>query len=378
MKKAQTERKQRKSKAKKKMNRKSTKKPKTKGKNRAKKVKKKMVKKKRKFNSRPEKPKKETSGTQSKVKGESEAGRVGETNSAYDFQNTKKIDWTLPEYRCPNCEDTLIVYDPWFAPPPQTHIPIYCSSNLSDFSATGEHTNFGPNITFIFIPGKMNCTNPALVSQSSFSVQLSQDVTDTSGLKQTFYDCGSNVEQNEDDFNCGERVTEFGINEDSNNCFWHINAYQHWRRTIVWKEWNLPACPDGSTKGECCKNGPHMLISKTGYAKKLEAFCGGDPPKIAGDWFEVGRPRWLVVYNNTLNKDEMSSSSNRVRFEARSIGYRRTASYDQHYYGKQPLCGLREVKRPDKDPLLTNPAPATSGNGTLTPPVNESKTRQTF
>ena len=92
MKNAQTERKQRKSKAKKKMKKKSKKKPNTKGKNRVKKVKKKMVKKKRKFNSRPEKPKKETSGTQSKVKGESEAGRVGETNSAYDFQNTKKID----------------------------------------------------------------------------------------------------------------------------------------------------------------------------------------------------------------------------------------------------------------------------------------------
>ena len=32
--------------------------------------------------------------------------------------------WTQPQFLCPNCEDTLIIYDPWWGPPPELHIPV--------------------------------------------------------------------------------------------------------------------------------------------------------------------------------------------------------------------------------------------------------------
>ena len=59
----------------------------------------------------------------------------------------------------------------------------------------------------------------------------------------------------------------------------------------------MPACEDGSTKGDCCKLGPHVLVSKTGYAKKLEAFCGPEAPKFSKSDFEKGKARWLIVFN---------------------------------------------------------------------------------
>ena len=36
--------------------------------------------------------------------------------------------WTEAKYRCPECEDTLIIYDPWFAPPPTLHIPMWVAN----------------------------------------------------------------------------------------------------------------------------------------------------------------------------------------------------------------------------------------------------------
>ena len=34
------------------------------------------------------------------------------------------LQWTEAQYRCPDCEDTLIIYDPWWGPPPELHIPV--------------------------------------------------------------------------------------------------------------------------------------------------------------------------------------------------------------------------------------------------------------
>ena len=35
------------------------------------------------------------------------------------------LQWTQPQFRCPPCEDTLIIYDPWWGPPPDLHIPMF-------------------------------------------------------------------------------------------------------------------------------------------------------------------------------------------------------------------------------------------------------------
>merc|ERR1711915_906113 len=105
-----------------------------------------------------------------------------------------------------------------------------------------------------------------------------------------------------------------------------------------------------------------------GYAKKLTPYCGADPPRFEESSFDTGRPRWLMLYNNTLNTDQMSKSKNRVRFIANSIGYRRTASYDQKFYGKKCLCGLRRTSRPAKDPLLRK------GNKTMMAAFNQQQT----
>ena len=61
------------------------------------------------------------------------------------------------------------------------------------------------------------------------------------------------------------------MDSDSRLCFWHFNAYNpYWRRQLVFTDWEMPACQDGSTQGECCKLGPHLLVSKSGYAKKFQ------------------------------------------------------------------------------------------------------------
>ena len=38
----------------------------------------------------------------------------------------------------------------------------FCTSNLSAFDSSTDLHNFGPNITVIFIPGVLNCSNPVL------------------------------------------------------------------------------------------------------------------------------------------------------------------------------------------------------------------------
>ena len=89
-------------------------------------------------------------------------------------------------------------------------------------------------------------------------------------------------------------------------------------------KWSLPSCPDGSTKGECCKQGPHVLVSKTGYAKKLSAFCGPEAPKFEKSDFEKGKARWLVVFNNTGSNDDTQ-----LEMESPTIGYRSKISKTQ-------------------------------------------------
>ena len=77
-------------------------------------------------------------------------------------------------------------------------------------------------------------------------------------------------------------------------------AYPGWRRQIKFTRWSMPACEDGSTKGDCCKQGPHVLVSKTGYAKKLQAYCGPSAPKFSKSDFEKGKARWLIVFNRKI------------------------------------------------------------------------------
>merc|ERR1719508_354863 len=146
---------------------------------------------------------------------------------------------------------------------------------------------------------------------------------------------------------CGEEVTEYSTSQTSKKCFWHFHAYEHWRRQLLFTRWSLPSCLDNSTKGDCCKEGPHLLISKTGYAKKFEAYCGSEAPKFSKTDFEKGKARWLVVFNNTGNKDNFTPQ---VALEAPTIGYRKSAAFDQLYYGERCVCGLRKNKRPAVDP----------------------------
>ena len=69
--------------------------------------------------------------------------------------------------------------------------------------------------------------------------------------------------------------------------------------------------------GECCRQGSHVLVSKTGYAKKLTPYCGPEAPKFEKSDFEKGKARWLVVFNNT-GSDEQSE----LQLESPTIGYR--------------------------------------------------------
>lgn len=82
-------------------------------------------------------------------------------------------------------------------------------------------------------------------------------------------------------------------------------------------KWSLPSCPDGSTKGECCKDGDHVLVSQTGYAKKLTAYCGPQAPKFEKSDFEKGKARWLVIFNKTS-----TDASSELEIESPTIGYR--------------------------------------------------------
>ena len=63
---------------------------------------------------------------------------VSLTRGPYGYMHPDEIDvstlplpflhhpaqWTEAKYRCPECEDTLIIYDPWYGPPPELHIPM--------------------------------------------------------------------------------------------------------------------------------------------------------------------------------------------------------------------------------------------------------------
>ena len=69
------------------------------------------------------------------------------------------------------------------------------------------------------------------------------------------------------------------------------------------------------------------MVSKTGYAKKLDAFCGPEAPKFEKSDFEKGKARWLVVYNNTG-----SNNDTQLEMESPTIGYRSKNS--QNFFGK--------------------------------------------
>jgi len=294
----------------------------------------------------------------------------------YGYMHPEEIDWTEAKYRCPECEDTLIIYDPWWGPPPELHIPIFCTSNLSAFDSSTDLHNFGPNITVIFIPGVLNCSNPdraRQVNKKQFSIEVSQEVEEedaSNGISpeevEPQYDCGKSEQPNIEDVACGLELPHSSANRENHNCFWHFFAYQHWRRQLLFTEWDFPSCADNSTKGECCRAGPHMLISKTGYAKKLTPYCGPDAPTFEKSDFEKGKARWLVLFNNSKNSENFSP---KIGIESPTIGWRKSAAYDQLYYGQKCMCGVRGTKgpkqRPSVDPelaLLDPPADSPSRN----------------
>eukprot|EP00090_Calanus_glacialis_P021303 TRINITY_DN32878_c0_g1_i1.p1 TRINITY_DN32878_c0_g1~~TRINITY_DN32878_c0_g1_i1.p1 ORF type:complete len:846 (+),score=251.22 TRINITY_DN32878_c0_g1_i1:28-2565(+) len=278
----------------------------------------------------------------------------------YGYEHPEAIDWTLPQYRCPDCEDTLIIYDPWYAPPPTLHIPVFCSSNLSEFAKSNSFNNFGPNLTFIFIPGTLNCSDPAKarsINSKQFSIEISErdseeDTTEaeTQQEESSYYDCGKSVTQDMSYLSCGEEQPVYATDDTSRKCFWHFHAYEHWRRQLKFPSWSLPSCADNSTNGDCCKAGPHLLISKTGYAKKFQAYCGPEAPKFDKSDFDKGKARWLVVFNNTGSSDNFKP---KLAIEAPTIGYRKSAAYDQRYYGERCICGQRKGnKHSAQDPEL--------------------------
>ena len=141
----------------------------------------------------------------------------------------------------------------------------------------------------------------------------------------------------DDEISCGEENPSFQKSGDDKQCLWHFyvyvssffttihitcsQAYPGWRRQILFTRWLLPACEDGSSTGDCCKQGPHVLVSKTGYAKKLEAYCGPTPPKFSKTDFEKGKARWLVVFNKT-GRDGPGDSEPELELESPTIGYR--------------------------------------------------------
>jgi len=92
-----------------------------------------------------------------------------------------------------------------------------------------------------------------------------------------------------------------------------------------------------------------MLISKTGYAKKLTPYCGPDAPNFDKSDFEKGKARWLVLYNNSKNSDDFSP---KIGIESPTIGWRKSAAYDQLYYGQKCMCGVRGTKGPKQRPSV--------------------------
>ena len=60
-------------------------------------------------------------------------------------------------------------------------------------------------------------------------------------------------------------------------------------------------------------------MSKTGYAKKLTPYCGASAPEFEKSDFENGKARWLVVFNNTNNREEFKPE---LELESPTIGYR--------------------------------------------------------
>merc|ERR1712179_812836 len=147
----------------------------------------------------------------------------------YGFEHPEAIDWTQPQYRCPDCEDTLIIYDPWYAPPPTLHIPVFCFSNLSEFAKSNSFSNYGPNLTFIFIPGTLNCSNPTKarsINTKQFSIEITQREADEeeATTATNYYDCGKSVTQDMSYLSCGEDHPVYGTDQSSKNCFWHFHA----------------------------------------------------------------------------------------------------------------------------------------------------------
>ena len=51
----------------------------------------------------------------------------------------------------------------------------FCTSNLSAFDSSADLQNFGPNITLIFVPGALNCSNPVEHQYNLYLIILEGD-----------------------------------------------------------------------------------------------------------------------------------------------------------------------------------------------------------
>lgn len=207
----------------------------------------------------------------------------------------------------------------------------------------------------IFIPGSVSCPDLAKADEASFGVEISAE--EEAGSQDTgkgesgeeapasSFDCGDvAVTPDDEEISCGEERDKYFSDTTTSTdkqCLWHFNvracsykavfrvqginlhlqAYSGWRRQIKFNRWTLPPCQDGSSKGDCCREGPHVLVSKTGYAKKLEAYCGPEAPKFEKTDFEKGKARWLVVFNKT-GSDGAGGLQPEIEIESPTIGYR--------------------------------------------------------
>merc|ERR1712107_65562 len=68
-----------------------------------------------------------------------------------------------------------------------------------------------------------------------------------------------------------------------------------------------------------------------------------------GSDFEKGKARWLVLFNNSKNANDFSP---KIGIESPTIGWRKSAAYDQLYYGQKCMCGVRGTKGPKQRPSL--------------------------
>ena len=77
-----------------------------------------------------------------------------------------------------------------------------CSSNLTEFAQSESLHNWGPNITFIFIPGSLNCSDPTLARSlnagKSFAIEIElgapeETVESGAAASSQQYDCGQSV-----------------------------------------------------------------------------------------------------------------------------------------------------------------------------------------